>query len=213
MSHITVKNLAGQDVETIELDDRIFDVERNDALVHQVFTVLMGNLRTTLAHTKDRSERAGTGKKPWKQKGTGRARAGSVRSPLWRKGGVTHGPTNNRNFYREVSQKMRQKAVLIALSEKLRTGKLIVTDTLTVADKKTKTFYTALDALAINPRTVVVSLMTIEQTAGRTMRNVPTVTVVHNPDLNVLHLLKAEFVLMSKAAIMEIDTRFKSWKK
>ncbi|MFZ1626377.1 MAG: 50S ribosomal protein L4 [Candidatus Moraniibacteriota bacterium] len=213
MTKITIKNLAGKDVETLELDDRIFNVERNDALVHQVFTILTGNLRTTIAHTKDRSERAGTGKKPWKQKGTGRARAGSVRSPLWRKGGVTHGPTNKRNFYREVSQKMRQKAVLIALSEKLRTGKLIVADTLAVTDKKTRSFDVALTALAINPRKVVVSLMTTEQTEGRAMRNVPTVTVVHNPDLNVFHLLKSEFVLMSKAALMEIDTRFTSWKK
>ncbi|MGB3073202.1 MAG: 50S ribosomal protein L4 [Candidatus Moraniibacteriota bacterium] len=213
MSKITVKNLAGQDVETIDLDDRIFDVKRNDALVHQVFTVLMGNLRSTIAHTKDRSERAGTGKKPWKQKGTGRARAGSVRSPLWRKGGVTHGPTNERNFYREVSQKMRQKAVLIALSEKLRTGKLVVADTLAVANQKTQAFNTALDALAINPRKVVVSLMTAEQSEGRAIRNIPTATVVHNPDLNVLHLLSAEYVLMSKNALMEIDTRFKSWKK
>jgi large subunit ribosomal protein L4 len=126
---------------------------------------------------------------------------------------VTHGPTNKRNFYREVSQKMRQKAVLIALSEKLRTGKLIVADTLAVTDKKTKSFDVALSALAINPRKVVVSLMTTEQSDGRAMRNVPTVTVVHNPDLNVLHLLKSEFVLMSKAALLEIDTRFTSWKK
>ncbi len=213
MSQIIIKNLAGQDVETIELDDRIFNVERNDALVHQVFTVLMGNLRAPIAHTKDRSERAGTGKKPWQQKGTGRARAGSVRSPLWRKGGVTHGPTKNRNFYREVSQKMRQKAVLIALSEKLRTGKLIVTDTLMVVGQKTKSFSSALEALAISPRKVVVSLMTAEQTEGRAMRNVPIVTVVHNPDLNVVHLLKSEYVLMSKGALMEIDVRFKSWKK
>ncbi|MFA9262055.1 MAG: 50S ribosomal protein L4 [Undibacterium sp.] len=213
MSQIVIKNLAGKDVETIEVDDRIFNVERNDALVHQVFTVLMGNLRSPIAHTKDRSERAGTGKKPWKQKGTGRARAGSVRSPLWRKGGVTHGPTNERNFYREVSQKMRQKAVLIALSEKLRTGKLIVTDTLAVAEKKTKVFDVALKALAISPRKVVVSVMTAEQADARAMRNIPTVTVAHNPDLNVLHLLQSEFVLMSKSALMEIDSRFKSWKK
>lgn len=213
MSKITVKNLAGQDVEAIELDDRIFDVKRNDALVHQVFTVLMGNLRTAIAHTKDRSERAGTGKKPWKQKGTGRARAGSVRSPLWRKGGITHGPTNRRNFYREVSQKMRQKAVLIALSEKLRTGKFVVTDTLAVAGQKTKQFNLALDALAINPRKVVVSLTTAEQSDGRAIRNIPNVTVIHNPDLNVLHLLSAEYILMSKPALMEIDARFKSWKQ
>lgn len=213
MAKITVKNLTGKEIETIEVDDRIFSVERNDALIHQVFTVLMGNLRTTIAHTKDRSERAGTGKKPWKQKGTGRARAGSVRSPLWRKGGVTHGPTSGRNFYREVSQKMRQKAVIIALSEKLRSGKLIVTDTLAVGDKKTKSFNAALDALAINPRKVAVSLMTIEQAEDRVMRNIPNVTLVHNPDLNVVHLLKNEYVLMSKAAILEIDTRFKAWKK
>jgi len=213
MTTIAIKNLTGKDIETIELDDRIFNVERNDALVHQVFTVLTGNLRNPIAHTKDRAERAGTGKKPWKQKGTGRARAGSVRSPLWRKGGVTHGPTKDRNFYREVSQKMRQKAVLIALSEKLRTGKLIVTDTLTIAEQKTKGFQVALEALAISPRKVVVSLMTAEQTDARAMRNIPAVTVAHNPDLNIVHLLKNEYVLMSKSALMEIDTRFKSWKK
>ncbi len=213
MSKITIKNLAGKDIETIELDDRIFNVERNDALVHQVFTVLMGNLRSPIAHTKDRGERAGTGKKPWKQKGTGRARAGSVRSPLWRKGGVTHGPTKDRNFYREVSQKMRQKAVMIVLSEKIRTGKLVVADALAVSDKKTKSFHTALEALAISPRKVAVSLMTVEQSEGQAMRNIPTVTVVHNPDLNVMHLLQSEYILMSKSALLEIDTRFKSWKK
>lgn len=213
MLNVAIKNLTGKEVETLSLDESIFNVKRNDALVHQVFTVLLGNLRHPIAHTKDRSERAGSGKKPWKQKGTGRARVGSVRSPLWRKGGVTHGPTKDRNFVREVSQKMRQKAVMIVLSEKLRSGKLVAVDSLSVTNQKTKAFAKALEALAIAPRSVVVSLMTNERSEGRAMRNVSRVTLVHHPDLNVVELLQSEYLLLSKAALLDIDRRFASWKK
>ena len=98
MPKITVKNIAGKDVKEINLKDFIFDVPSNDTLIHQVYVAQAGNARHAIAHTKDRSERAGSGIKPWQQKGTGRARSGSVRSPLWRKGGVTFGPTKDRNF-------------------------------------------------------------------------------------------------------------------
>ena len=213
MPSIAVKNLEGKNVEELTLDASLFDVAKNDALVHQVYVVLSGNLRTAIAHAKDRSERAGSGKKPWKQKGTGRARVGSVRSPIWKKGGVTHGPTKDRNFIREVSRKMRQKAVLVALSEKLRTGKLIVVDTMVMPEKKTKLFVKALQSLAIATKRVAVSLLGDEAKESRVMRNIPKLSLVHHPDLNVKHILDNEFILMTKAALLDVDRRFVSWKK
>ncbi|TXH02035.1 MAG: 50S ribosomal protein L4 [Candidatus Moraniibacteriota bacterium] len=213
MSSIAVKNLEGKVVEEVTLDKSLFDLPKNDALLHQVYVVLSGNLRTAVAHTKDRAERAGSGKKPWKQKGTGRARHGSVRSPIWRKGGVTFGPTKDRNFVREISRKMRQKAVLIALSEKIRLGKLVVVDTLVLPEKKTKVFATALKALAITPRRVAVSLLGDENQTAMVMRNIPKLSVVHHPDLNVKDLLDNEFILMTKTALLDLDRRFHDWKK
>lgn len=213
MASITVKNLEGKTLEEVTLDPALFEVAKNDALVHQVYVVLSGNLRNPIAHTKDRAERAGSGKKPWKQKGTGRARAGSVRSPLWRKGGITFGPTKDRNFVREISRKMRQKAVLVALSEKLRTGKLVVVDSLALPQEKTKLFAKALTALSIAPKRVAVSLLGDEVKTAKVMRNIPKLSVVHHPDLNVKHLLDHEFILMTKAALLDIDRRFATWKK
>lgn len=200
-------------MEELSLDASLFDVAKNDALVHQVYVVLSGNLRTAIAHTKDRSERAGSGKKPWKQKGTGRARVGSVRSPLWKKGGITHGPTKDRNFVREVSRKMRQKAVLVAISEKIRQGKLVVVDTVAMPERKTKFFAKALQVLSIAPKRVAVSLFGAETKEAIQMRNIPKLSLVHHPDLNVKHLLDNEFILMTKAALLDMDRRFASWKK
>ncbi len=213
MPSIAVKNLEGKNIEELNLDASLFDVAKNDALVHQVYVVLSGNLRTAIAHTKDRSERSGSGKKPWKQKGTGRARVGSVRSPLWKKGGVTHGPTKDRNFVREVSRKMRQKAVLVAFSEKILSGKLIVVDTVVMPEKKTKLFAKALATLSITPKRVAVSLLGDENKEALVMRNIPKLSLVHHPDLNVKHLLDNEFILMTKAALLDMDRRFASWKK
>lgn len=213
MASVTIKNLAGKTVEEIELDATLFDVPKNDALVHQVYVVLSGNLRTAIAHTKDRAERAGSGKKPWRQKGTGRARHGSVRSPIWRKGGITFGPTKDRNFVREISRKMRQKAVLVALSEKVRQGKLVVVDTVVMPEKKTKLFAQSLQALSITPKRVVVSLLGDEAQEARVMRNIPKLSLAHHPDLNVKHLLDHEFILMTKAALLDLERRFAAWKK
>lgn len=213
MLKLTVKNLAGKDIESLELPETLFDLPKNDTLVHQVYVVLSGNLRSPIAHTKDRGERAGTGKKPWKQKGTGRARAGSVRSPLWRKGGVTFGPTKDRNFVRQIPTKMRQKATLVALSEKVRTGKMIVVDALTLAEVKTKLFAGALSALGIAPRRVVVSTTLSEKPMTLAMRNIPKATVANNLDLNVRDLVDHEYVLLSKAGVAELEKRFASWNK
>lgn len=207
-----IKNLDGLEVGKRMLDPKLFDLPRNDALVHQVFVVLSGNERTPLAHTKDRGERAGTGKKPWKQKGTGRARAGSVRSPLWRKGGITFGPTRERNYVRELPSKMRQKAVLVALSEKRRQGKWILVDTLAVKDLKTKLAAQALSKLSITPKSAAIVMLTDEKPkAARAFRNIPRTSLIHTPDLNVLDLLRSEYILMSEQSCAALEQRFRAW--
>ncbi|MFA4833916.1 MAG: 50S ribosomal protein L4, partial [Patescibacteria group bacterium] len=119
----------------------------NKNLVHQVVVAQMANNRQVLAHTKDRSEVRGGGKKPWRQKGTGRARAGSSRSPIWKGGGVTFGPLKDRNFSKKINKKMRKKAVLMALSDKVAGGNLLILDKLEMDAYKTKVFNKMLGGL------------------------------------------------------------------
>ena len=133
----------------IELPEIVFGVQKNDALLHQVYVAQYANRRQVLAHTKDRAERAGSGKKPWRQKGTGRARVGSVRSPIWRKGGVIFGPTKDRNFKKDVSKKMNRKALAVALSGKLADKEIVIVDSLKMKEAKTKLMNKSLEALKL----------------------------------------------------------------
>lgn len=213
MAQVTVKNITGQDVRELSLKDTLFALPSNDTLLHQVYVALSANLRQAIAHTKDRSERRGSGIKPWRQKGTGRARAGSVRSPLWRKGGVTFGPTKERNFSKNTNQKMRQKAVLIALGEKVRAGKLIVLDAFAYDVKKTKLFAATLQALGLRGRSVMIGLVGEEAGHGRMFRNVPRVDQTLVENLNVMQLLDREFVIFTVAGIERLTGRFAAWDK
>jgi large subunit ribosomal protein L4 len=213
MPKITVKNIAGKDVKEIKLKDFVFDVPSNDTLIHQVYVAQAGNARKAIAHTKDRSERAGSGKKPWSQKGTGRARSGSVRSPLWRKGGVTFGPTKDRNFSKDTNQKMRQKAVMVALSEKLRSKKMIVIDTLNYPEKKTKLFAETLRALGISGKSLVLSLTGDERACIVMSRNIPKVENTPTENLNVTQLLDREYLVVTEAGIRNLEGRFAAWDK
>ena len=123
MAKYPVHNLAGEKAGEVELSDAVFGLKRNDALLHQVFVALAANQRSPIAHAKNRAERAGTGKKPFRQKGTGSARQGSSRSPLNRKGGVVFGPSKERNFKKDLNKKMKRKATALALSGKVESGK------------------------------------------------------------------------------------------
>ncbi len=130
------------------VSDVVFDAKKNDTLVHQVVVSMMSNARSAIAHTKDRSAVRGGGKKPWKQKGTGRARVGSSRSPIWRGGGVTFGPTNEKNFNKKVNSKMRAKALYTALSEKMRAGQVLFIDKLDIETPKTAAAKVIIDTLS-----------------------------------------------------------------
>lgn len=210
---IAVKNIAGKEVTTLELNEQLFGVPQNDTLVHQVYVAQKSNARSVIAHTKDRAERAGSGKKPWRQKGTGRARAGMVRSPLWRKGGITFGPTKERNFSQATNRKMRQKAVLTALSDKVRAGKMVVLDALALSPEKTTVAATMLKTLGLTPKSVLISTTEAERMILRLVRNIPRVETARSADMSVVEILDAEFLLLSKDSIAELEKRFALWTK
>jgi large subunit ribosomal protein L4 len=144
----TVYNTKGKEAGEIELPESLFDAKRNDALVRQVVLGMQANARTPVASTKGRGEVRGGGKKPWKQKGTGRARHGSIRSPIWRGGGTTHGPLKEKDYSQKINKKMRAKALAITLSEKMKGGRILFVDSLGLSAPKAKEAKAALDALS-----------------------------------------------------------------
>lgn len=208
---MAVKNLEGKEVGAIELNPTLFDMPMNDALVHQVFVSLSNNLREPIAHTKNRGDRRGSGMKPWNQKGTGRARVGSRRTPLWKKGGVVHGPRNDRNFSTKVNRKMRQKAALIVLSEKVRRGLLVVVDSLILKEQKTKFYSQALSAFGCTGKSAVMAFSHRESGSRLAARNLDRVVNTPVVNLSVYDLLNAQYIVMSKESIAELETRFKEW--
>lgn len=131
-------NQSAEKVGTVSLPDSVFAVPSNNDLLHQVVSAQMANKRQVIAHTKGRSEVRGGGKKPWRQKGTGRARHGSIRSPIWKGGGVTFGPTKEVNFKKKIGKKAARKALSVALSEKVKSGNIIVVDGIELNVPKTK---------------------------------------------------------------------------
>jgi large subunit ribosomal protein L4 len=132
-----VYNSKGEKAGKVDVPESIFGVRWNADLLHTVVTAMQANNRTPVAHTKDRSEVRGGGKKPWKQKGTGRARHGSSRSPIWKGGGVTHGPRNEKSYAQKINRQARQKALLVALSRKWKDGEIIFMDSLEMSAPKT----------------------------------------------------------------------------
>lgn len=208
-----VYNQLGKAVKERELSDQVFGVKLNADLMHQAVIAQQANARKVIAHTKDRSEVAGSGKKPWKQKGTGRARVGSVRSPIWRSGGVTFGPTNNRNFSKDLNKKMKQKAMLMALSARVAEKNLIIIDKWTDLENKTKAFNKILttfekevikdstkrDWLIINPN---------EEALSRSARNLPYVKVIKLDNINLVDLVQYRHILVTDEIVDLLQVKY-----
>lgn len=133
-----IYNQKGEEVGKIKLPETVFGLPKNDDLIHQVVVSMRSNIRTPVAHTKGRGDVRGGGKKPWQQKGTGRARHGSIRSPLWRGGGVTHGPIKDKNYERKVNKKMKAKALYTILSQKMRDNEILFVDNFSFVKPKTQ---------------------------------------------------------------------------
>src|SRR5581483_11715773 len=143
-----IYNIKGAEAGKIKLSEKVFGQAWNADLVHQVMHSMMSTARQPIAHTKTRGEVRGGGKKPWRQKGTGRARHGSTRSPLWVGGGVAHGPRNDKNYDRKINRTMKTKALVTVLSKKYKDGEILFVDSLSFAKPKTAEAMTALKALA-----------------------------------------------------------------
>lgn len=208
MAKVSVYTVEGKENGTIELDDRMFSLPENDQLLGEVYTALSANERSVYAHTKDRGERHGSGRKPWKQKHTGRARAGSVRSPLWRKGGVTFGPTKDRNFSKKINDKARRKAVLLALSGKVRNKTLVVVEGLSFPEQKTKRVAASLLSLNITPASALLGVAKGESDVKRISRNIPKTQALAVSHMNAKQILDHKFLVLSRASVAEIESRF-----
>ncbi len=208
MAKIKVYNLEGKEIEEISVSDSVFGLPKNDDLVHQIVVAMDANKRQILADTKTRGERAGSGIKPWKQKGTGRARVGSRRTPLWKKGGVVFGPSNDRNYKQKINKKMNQKAIATVLSGKLKDKEIFVVDKLSFSQKKTKEVAKMLINLKIKGRTLM-AFSNEEKELRPISRNLAKVENILTPQLNVLEMLRNKNLFMSKESLMFLEEKYK----
>jgi len=205
---IPVYNQQGKEIGQTLLPKEIFDVKLNSDLVHQIVVSQMANRRKVIAHTKDRGEVRGGGRKPWRQKGTGRARAGSIRSPLWRGGGVTFGPTKERVFKKIIPKKMRRKALFMILSEKAKNNLLILLDKLKIEQPKTKLIVEILKKLPGEGKSSLIALSQLDKNLILAARNLPKIRTIQAKDLNCLDLLSFKYLIMPKEAIRIIKETF-----
>ncbi len=203
-----VYNQEGKEISQALLPKEIFDVKINPDLVHQVAVSQMANRRQVSAHIKTRAEVRGGGRKPWRQKGTGRARAGSIRSPIWRGGGVTFGPTTEKVFKKRIPKKMRRKALFMVLSAKAKENLLLVLDNLKIEKPKTKLIREILDRLFLKKGSGLIALAKIDENIIKAARNIPKTETMQAKDLNVLDLLSFKYLVMPKEVIKVIKETF-----
>lgn len=199
-----VVNTANEQVGTVELSDGIFGVPVNEALLWEVVRMQLANRRQGTHDVKGRSEVRGGGRKLWRQKGTGRARVGSRRSPLWRGGAIAFGPTP-RDYSYSMPKKKRQGALRSALAAKVRDGELLVVEDLGLAEIKTKALATTLRALGIGSALIVVPER--DDTVEKSARNLPWVKVLRVEGLNVYDVLKYEKVVLLRGAVAKLEER------
>ena len=205
---IDVYNKEHSKVGTLELPPKVFDASWNPRLVHQVIVSLMSSARKPLAHTKGRSEVRGGGKKPWRQKHTGRARVGSSRSPLWRHGGVTFGPTNERVFFKKVNKDMKRKALYSVLSKKLADDEIRVIDTFGFKERKTKEAAHLFGQFKFGSAPSVICIPAEHVgDASRTVRNIPRADVVGALSLGVYDCLTHKYVFFEQDALAQLSKR------
>ena len=199
-----VYDIKGKEISKTLLPKEIFNIEINQNLIHEVAVMQASNRRQGSAKTKDRSEVRGGGKKPWRQKGTGRARHGSTRSPIWKGGGVTFGPTGEKNFKKKINKKVKKKALFMTLSLKAKENCLILLDSLEVKENKTKIMVDILKRLPMEKRSAIVALPQKNNEVLMSSRNISGIIVSQAKDLNVLDLLSYKYLIMPKESIKSI---------
>lgn len=208
MPTLKVRNLKNKEVGEVELSDKVFDAELNEGLIHAAVRNYLANGRQGTSKTKTRGNVRGGGRKPWKQKGTGRARVASIRSPLWRGGGRVHGPLPKDWSYK-MPKKMRRGAIRSAISERLREGNIIVVDDISIENPKTKEFVAILKSLELNDGKKQIKALFVDSLDNSNLiigsRNVQKTKVVNSYGVNVYDIIWHEKIVLSKAAIEELD--------
>ncbi len=202
MANVAVYNMEGNEVGSIELNDSIFGVKINEHLVHMAVLQQLANKRQGTQKAKTRSEVRGGGRKPWRQKGTGHARQGSIRAPQWKGGGVVFAPTP-RDYSFKLNKKEKRAALKSVLTSKVEEGKFIVLDDLRLDEIKTKKFVQVMNNLKLEKALVVLNDMDTNVIASA--RNIPTVKTAQTNELNVFDALKYDTMVVTKAAVETIE--------
>lgn len=220
MPKVSVYNQNGEEVGKIELAGKIFNIKENEALVHQAVVAQMANERQVLAHTKGRSEVRGGGRKPWKQKGTGRARQGSIRAPQWVGGGIVFGPSKQRNFSKKINKKMRQKAIFMALSNHLAAKNLTVLDKIELVQFKTRPLNEIFKNLEKKvwsgeagkgeeaKRNILIMDEKNDKKIKYSGRNLPGVKISNLDNINIVDLLKYRNLILTVDGVKELEKRY-----
>jgi large subunit ribosomal protein L4 len=208
MPVVKVKNLKNEEVGELELSDEVFGVPLNKALIYEAVKCYLANQRAGTSATKTRGDVRGSGRKLWKQKGTGRARVASLRSPLWKGGGNVHGPQPRDWSYR-IPKKMRRGAIRSVLSERLREGGIIIVEDFELQSHKTKDFVAMLNGLGLERRTLIVAPVENDNLA-LSSRNLQLVTCVSPGSINVYDLLTHEQLAMTREAASQLDKQLGS---
>lgn len=204
-------NQKAENIGKVDLPDKIFNLKMNNDLVHQVVTSQASNKRQVIAHAKGRGEVRGGGKKPWKQKGTGRARHASIRSPIWKGGGATFGPTKERNFKKKINKKMARKALFMVLSSKVKDKQLFVLDNIILENPKTKEMAIIMKNISTlmnkNPKVLLV-LPTMEDKIKRSTNNLKNISAVEARNLNPLEILSYKYLVLVKDSVDALNKTF-----
>ncbi len=188
----------------VDLAPTCFNIKPSPELIHQAVVVELANKRVASAHTKTRGEVRGGGAKPWRQKGTGRARVGSIRSPLWRGGGVVFGPRKERNFKKKMPQKMKKKAILGVLSVRIGEGKVVVISDLKLEAIKTKLLVDLLSKFSLSGNILIITPQK-EDIIKKSASNLPSVKVISTSQLNVIDLLWSDYIVLAEKTLKLIQ--------
>ncbi len=202
---IDIKNQNGEKVKDINLKDNIWAIEPNDAVLHNDIVAKQANARQSSASTKDRSEVSGGGRKPWRQKGTGNARQGSIRAPQWRGGGIVFGPTPNKNYTKKMNKKERRLALKSALAYKVKDNELIVIDAIKFESNKTKEMVNLLNKLNLTNQKVLIVLDELDENICLSSRNLSNVKIDLVNELNSLDLVSANNLLITESALNKLE--------
>jgi large subunit ribosomal protein L4 len=204
MPVVKVKNLKNEEVGDLELSDDVFGAPLNKKLIYEAIKSYLANQRAGTSATKTRGDTSGSGKKLWKQKGTGRARIASLRSPLWKGGGNAHGPQPRDWSYR-IPKKMRRGAIRSVLSERMREGGIVIVENFELQSHKTKDFVATLSGLGLDRRTLIIESALDNDNLSLSARNLPSVTCVSPSGVNVYELLTHEQLAMTREAASQLE--------